>query len=64
MIRLRQINVKIDAKDDDILKVCSKKLKINKEEIKKYKIVKQSIDARNKEKIMYSYEIDVEVEIF
>lgn len=62
MIRLRQINVKIDAKDDDILKVCSKKLKINKEEIKKYKIVKQSIDARNKEKIMYSYEIDVEVE--
>lgn len=62
MIRLRQINLKIDAKDDDILKVCSKKLKINKEEIKKYKIVKQSIDARNKEKIMYSYEIDVEVD--
>lgn len=62
MIRLRQINVKIDAKDEDILKICSKKLKINKEEIKKYKIVKKSIDARNKEKIMYSYEIDVEID--
>ena len=56
MIRLRQINVKIDAKVDDILKICSKKLKINKEKIKNYKIIKKSIDARDKEKIMYSYE--------
>lgn len=62
MIRVRQVNVKIDAKNEEIVKQCAKKLKVKEEKIKDYKIVKKSIDARDKENIVFSYEIDVNLE--
>ena len=62
MIRVRQVNVMVDAEDGKILKQCAKKLRVKENKIKDYKIVKKSTDARDKEKIVYSYEIDVEVQ--
>ncbi len=59
MIRLRQVKSRINVTEDDILKLISNKLQINKNEIISYKINKQSIDARDKQNIMYVYEFDV-----
>ena len=62
MIRIRQVNIEINAEEKEIIKQCSKKLKINENKIKEYNIVKKSIDARDKENIVFSYEVDVKVE--
>lgn len=60
MIRVRQIKVEI-AKDNDleIKRKIGKKLRINNEDIISYEINKKAIDARDKEKIYYVYEVDV-----
>ena len=62
MIRIRQVDVKIGGNEEEIIKKCAKKLRTNKENIKNYKIVKKSIDAREKENICFIYEIDVNVQ--
>lgn len=63
MIRLRQINIGIDnTSSEKIIAKCASKLKINKSQIKDFKIVKKSIDARDKTQIFYCYEVDVRVE--
>ena len=60
MIRIRQIKININEDNKEtILSTISKKLGIKTTEIINYKINKKSIDARNKEKIMYIYEIDI-----
>lgn len=60
MIRLREIKVNVESNSEkSIEKEILKTLKIDK--IKKFKINKQSIDARNKDKIKYIYEVDVEI---
>lgn len=60
MIRLRQILVNINENtDENIIKKCSKKLRG--ENIIDFKINKQSLDARKKPDLFYSYEIDVTV---
>ena len=62
MIRVRQIKIDVLNNDEQhIINKLAKTLEINKEEIISYKIKKQSLDARNKNKILYVYEIDVEV---
>lgn len=60
VIKIRQIKISITDKIDLIEKV-SKKLKIKKEEILDLKIVKRSIDAREKPNLYYIYEVDVKV---
>lgn len=62
MIRLRQIEVSVTNSEDELIKKCSKKLNIDISKIKNIKINKKSIDARDKNKIMYCYEVDVLVE--
>ena len=59
MIRIRQINVAIDEDEKELISKCAKKLKINKENIEEYKIVKKSIDARDKQNIVFCYEVDI-----
>jgi len=62
MVRVRQI--KIDVLDDNkesLLKATCKKLRINKEDVFDLVIHKQSIDARNKDKIFYVYEVNVKL---
>ena len=59
MIRVRQVKVLIE--EDNLLEKAAKKLKIRVDEIISYKIVKKSIDARDKNNIYYVYEVDLEV---
>lgn len=61
MIRLRQIEVDIDAGKEEILNKCANKLKIDRSQIENIEIKKQSIDAREKKEIFYCYEVDVKV---
>ena len=61
MIRVRQVKIKIESTENEILKSISDKLKIDKQDIIKYEIKKQSIDARDKQNIFYVYEFDVEL---
>lgn len=63
MIRLRQINVNVleDSKEK-LIEKCSKKLRINYNDIKNIEIVKKSIDARKKPDLFYSYEVHVFVD--
>ena len=62
MIKVRQVKVRVDKKnDDEIKKELVSKLKINENDLIEYKIVKESIDARDKENVYYSYEIDASI---
>ena len=61
MIRLRQIKINLDSKQDLKSKV-SKLLHINENEILSLKINKKSLDARKKDNLYYVYEVDIEVE--
>ena len=61
MIRIRQIKINLDSKQDIKDKV-SKLLHINVDEIKNLKINKKSLDARKKDNLFYVYEVDIEVE--
>jgi len=59
MLRVRQ--VKVEVLKNDILESLAKKLRIKEDEIIDYEIIKQSIDARDKNEIFYVYELDVNV---
>ena len=62
MIRVRQIKIDI-LKDtsDELMNKILKKVNVKKEDILNYTINKKSIDARNKEKIYYVYEVDLNI---
>ena len=60
MIRVRQI--KVDVENDSIEKLRKKvisKLKITYKELEDIEVVKKSIDARDKNKVLYIYEVNV-----
>jgi len=62
MVRVRQIKVDVlDDSKESLLKATSRKLRINKDDIIDLVIHKQSIDARNKDKIFYVYEVNVKL---
>ena len=57
MIRIRQIKLPINHKEEDLINKICKKIDINKKDIKKIIINKKSIDARKE--INYIYEVDI-----
>jgi len=60
MIRVRQVKVNVnDNSRVNLIRIVSKKLRVNISEIKEIEIVKRSIDARYKPEIFYVYELDV-----
>ena len=59
MLRLRQ--VKLSIYDNDIKKKVSKLLKVNINEINNIKIVKRSLDARDKNDLLFVYELDIDI---
>ena len=63
MIRVRQIKVEIKKDSFDYLqkKVLSL-LKITFNDLKEMKIIKKSIDARDKNNVLYVYEVDVKID--
>lgn len=62
MIRINQIKIHADQKDiqSKLRKKAAEILHIRENEIQSFKIIRQSIDARKKPEIFYSYTVDVE----
>ncbi|WP_330381858.1 hypothetical protein [Defluviitalea phaphyphila] len=60
MLRLSQIKLSINHKEDEIKKAILKTLNIDNKDLISYKIYKQSIDARRK-KLYFVYTLDIEV---
>ncbi len=61
MLIINQLKVSINDNADDLSNAISKKLRINKDDIIGYNIVKRSIDARKKNDIYFVYRIFVKV---
>ena len=62
MIRVRQVKISIfDDNKENLIKSITKKIKLSIDDIKNYKIVKKSMDARYKPDLYYIYEVDVDV---
>ncbi len=57
MLRIRQI--KVPVKDNDLVKYITKTLRINNTDLIDYKILKKSIDARDKSNVSFVYECRV-----
>jgi len=60
MLRINQVKVKTDHTQQDLRKKVADMLRIPVGEIRSLQIVRQSIDARKKPEIFYSYTVDVE----
>ncbi|AZR71948.1 hypothetical protein BBF96_00110 [Anoxybacter fermentans] len=58
MLRLREVKIPIDAKQD-LVKAVTKKLKIKAGEIRDLRIKKRAIDARRKNNIKFVYIVDL-----
>lgn len=61
MIRITQIKLPITHTDEDLYKKAAKLLKIKPNQIESLKIIKQSVDARKKSEVSYSYVVEVKV---
>lgn len=61
MIRISQLKLPVDHREEDIKNKAAKLLRVEPAAIKSIKIIRQSIDARKKEDILYIYTVDVEV---
>ncbi len=59
MLRLRQVRLSIT--DNDLKTKVKNILNIKKDDIKSLKIVRKSLDARDKNNLLFVYELDVEV---
>lgn len=61
MIRISNIKIDIEKDTNDyLIEKVSKILRINKDSIFNYKIIKKSLDARKKGELHYVYTIDLE----
>jgi len=63
MIRLANIKVPLDANTDELFDIILKKIRLKKSDIKKFRIHKKSVDARNKKDIHFVYTFDIELNI-
>lgn len=61
MIRIQQLKLPVSHTDEQLMEKIAKTLGVKPEKIQKYKIRKESIDARKKSDIHYVYTLDVEV---
>ena len=61
MIRLRDIKIKEDLTNEQVVQKAISKYKIKPEEVEKWYIQRKSIDARKKEDIYYNYTVDLEL---
>lgn len=63
MIKITQLKLALDHTQDDLEKAIYKTLKIKKDQMKSFRLLKKSIDARKKQDIKYIYAIDVELNL-
>lgn len=61
MIRINQLKLSMDQKEDCLASKVTKALKIKEEQLISYRIVKKSIDARKKPELFWVYSVDVQV---
>lgn len=62
MIRISQLKLPVEHSQEALLKKAAKTLRLAPEEIRELKIIKQSLDARKKPELYYSYTVDVKTE--
>ena len=55
MIRINEIKLSLDEEESLLIDKAAKTLKINKKYIDSYTIYKKSIDARKKDRLLFSY---------
>lgn len=60
MIRINQLKLPVDHTEEALWAKAAKTLKIPVKDIRSIQIIKQSVDARKKEEIHFTYSIDVE----
>lgn len=60
MKRISNIKVKVDGSSEDILNLACKKAGLKPSKIKYFKIVKKSLDARDKSNIFYSVSVELD----
>ena len=60
MIKITNIKIKADLFDNELFEKIYKKYKINKNDVTERRIIKKSIDARNKADIFYNYSVELE----
>ena len=60
MIRLNQITMPVGHSMEALKQKCLKALKLSSKDIKSFTVVKQSIDARKKPDVIFSYVVDIE----
>lgn len=61
MIRINQLKLKVTHDNAELEAAVCRILRISREQLLQYKIVKRSTDARKKDNIMYSYVVDASV---
>ena len=61
MLRINQLKLKVGHSEEQLKKKLVRELKIRPEELQKFEIRRQSIDARKKPELYYVYSIDVQV---
>ena len=61
MLRVNQVKVKEVHTKQDLCKKTADMLRIPVQELRSLSIVRQSVDARKKPEIFYSYTVDVEL---
>ena len=59
-IKVNQIKMNVKHSIDDVVKEALKKVHTQKNNLVSYKIIKKSIDARNKADIFYNYSVELE----
>ncbi len=60
MIKISNVKVKVDATPSDIFNSVCKKAKLKSNKIKYFKIIKQSLDARDKNNIFYNISAELD----
>ncbi|MBR2704743.1 MAG: FAD-binding protein [Clostridia bacterium] len=60
MVRISNIKVRSDFSDEELFNFIYKKYNIKMDEVSTRRIVKKSIDARNKSDIFYNYSVEIE----
>ena len=61
MIKIGQLKLAIEKEEDALLPAIAKCLKLKKEEISSYQILRRSLDARKKPQLFYVYTVSVEL---
>lgn len=62
MIRINQLKLALDHQEEDLYLKAARQLHIERSQIRSLQIVKQSVDARKKPDLYFSYTVDVTVD--